>query len=263
MCNSDGGCRAECTPCNGSLGLDRGSTIVFPRAPLPVPAVVPTGGPLPPGLAATVSLASTAATLESLMAAGGQSGPAPPGALTPDATLASVASAAAMPPPPPRLPQRHGGEAGAREDGAHVPSRSRSPSESSNPRFREGDGEPRRMRTHSAERPVAPSWGRECVRVRCTRFGESPPPPPPERALSARLQGKPGVRVLRLFFSLSLGHPRLTTRSPFSGPLPSHMTPAPCVTGGGDTVRPYSCGLACAPVRSHAGHVSGRVAVFD
>ena len=121
----------------------------------------------------------------------------------------------------------------------------------------------RRMRTHSAERPVAPSWGRECVRVRCTRFGESPPPPPPERALSARLQGKPGVRVLRLFFSLSLGHPRLTTRSPFSGPLPSHMTPAPCVTGGGDTVRPYSCGLACAPVRSHAGHVSGRVAVFD
>ena len=141
MCDSDGGCRAECTPCNGSLGLDRGSTIVFPRAPLPVPAVVPTGGPLPPGLAATVSLASTAATLESLMAAGGQSGPAPLGALTPDATLASVASAAAMPPPPPRLPQRHGGEAGAREDGARVPSRSRSPSESSNPRFREGDGE--------------------------------------------------------------------------------------------------------------------------
>ena len=138
LCDASGGCKAQCLPCDGSLGLARDSAVAFPPAPLLVP---PTSGPLPPGLAATVSFAATAATLESLMSAGGQSGPAPPGALTPDATLASVASAAAMPPPPPRLPQRHGGEAGAREDGAHVPSRSRPPSESSNPRFREGDGE--------------------------------------------------------------------------------------------------------------------------
>ena len=34
----------------------------------------------------------------------------------------------------------------------------------------------RKMRT---ERPAAPSWGRECVRVRCTRFGESRPRPHP------------------------------------------------------------------------------------
>ena len=74
------------------------------------------------------------------MAAGGQSGPAPPGALTRDATLADVAAAAAMPPPPPRLPQRPEGEAGAREEGTCAPNRSRSPSERSNPRFRESDG---------------------------------------------------------------------------------------------------------------------------
>ena len=136
-CDAHSGCHRSCVPCDGSLGLSRGSEVVFPCVPLPPPGAVPTGGPLPPGLAASVTLAPTAATLDSLMASSGPSGPAPSSVLTPSATLAEVAAAAAMPPPPPRLPQRHEGEVGAREAGASAPSRSRSPSVSSNPRYRE------------------------------------------------------------------------------------------------------------------------------